>query len=201
MGKLRVLMLTDSNGNPRGFPDSELFYPEETYAAQLREHYKDIFFWQLSIGDITTVQLINHLISYLSHWSPDIIIVQSGINDCVPEAYSLEKFQRALKKFKMIYSTSQIFWMEICAGDKYEEILPGVTQLIKEHNAIIRRIYEENIIELQDALNKGGGINASDHVHMSKKGHQIIKRILIRKIDQYLSTSLAGADKYYHWEK
>jgi len=195
MGKIKILILTDSNGNPRGFPESEVFYPEETYASHLREHYKDVFFWQLSIGDITTIQLINHLISYLSHWIPDIIIVQSGINDCVPGAYSLEKFQRALKKFKMIYSASKIFWMEICSGDKYEEKLPGVTRLKNEHNTVIRRIYGENFIELQDALNKGGGINASDHVHMSKKGHQIIKRNLIRKIDQYLSSSLAGVDK------
>jgi lysophospholipase L1-like esterase len=79
------------------------------------------FFWQLSYGNLTTEELVNQLIGYLNDWSPDLIIVQSGINDCRPEAFS--SFQKVLiKKFsgplfrylnKHIHDSRVIKWRSV----------------------------------------------------------------------------------------
>ena len=90
----KFLILTDSISNPRSFPISAITKLEETYPYIIRDYYRDSTFWQLSFGNITTEQLFSQVISYLSHWEPDIIIIQSGINDCRPEAFT--DFQKTL---------------------------------------------------------------------------------------------------------
>tara|TARA_B100000315_G_C14503753_1_gene553579 strand:+ start:491 stop:1162 length:672 start_codon:yes stop_codon:yes gene_type:complete len=90
----KFLILTDSISNPRSFPISEMTKLEETYPYIIRDYYKDSTFWQLSYGDISSEQLFSQAIGYLSHWNPDIIIIQSGINDCKPEAFT--EFQKTV---------------------------------------------------------------------------------------------------------
>ena len=92
MGKF--LILTDSIGNPRSFPVTEITQLEETYPYIIRDYFKDSTFWQLSYGNITTEQLISPAISYLSHWQPDFIIIHSGIIDSRPEAFT--EFQKTV---------------------------------------------------------------------------------------------------------
>lgn len=82
------MILTDSDGYPRSFPPSEVFELEETYPYIIRNHFKDSIFWQLSYGNATTMKLVSQPLGYLTHWEPDIIVVQSGIADCRPEAFS-----------------------------------------------------------------------------------------------------------------
>lgn len=84
----KFLILTDSISNPRPFPASEMTQLEETYPYILRSYFKDSVFWQLSFGSITTEQLIDQAAGYLSNWNPDFIIIQSGINDARPEAFT-----------------------------------------------------------------------------------------------------------------
>ncbi len=90
----KFIILTDSIGNPRSFPVTEMTKLEETYPYIIRSNFKDSVFWQLSFGNITTEQLIDQAIGYLSNWDPDYIIVQSGINDARPEAFT--EFQKTL---------------------------------------------------------------------------------------------------------
>lgn len=85
---MRILILTDSNGNPRGFPAADITKVEETYPQLIREAFPEAVVYQLSFGNITTEELLSQAIGYLSHWSPDVIIVHSGIADCRPEAFS-----------------------------------------------------------------------------------------------------------------
>ena len=88
----KIMIVTDSNGNPRSFPASELVELEGTYPYLVRDRFKGSTFWQLSHGNITTSQLVSQPMGYLTHWHPDIIIAQSGLTDCRPEAFSdLEK--------------------------------------------------------------------------------------------------------------
>ena len=82
------MILADSDGFPRSFPPSEVFELEETYPYIIREHFKDATFWQLTFGNAVTQKLVEQPLSYLTHWHPDIIIVQSGIADCRPEGFS-----------------------------------------------------------------------------------------------------------------
>ena len=89
---IKFLILTDSVGNPRAFPKNEVTQLEETYPYILREHFNDAVFWQLSFGNVTTEQLIDQAIGYLSDWNPDYIIIHSGIIDSRPEAFT--EFQK-----------------------------------------------------------------------------------------------------------
>ena len=88
----KFLILTDSIGNPRSFPASEITQLEETYPYILRDKFKDSTFWQLSYGNITTEQLLSQAIGYLSNWKPDFTIIHSGIIDSRPEAFT--EFQK-----------------------------------------------------------------------------------------------------------
>ena len=84
----KILLLTDSAANPRSFPPSMVVKVEETYPYLLRNEFRAATFYQLSFGNITTEDLISQAMSYLSHWEPDFIIVQSGMSDCRPEAFT-----------------------------------------------------------------------------------------------------------------
>lgn len=84
----KFMILADSDGNPRSFPPAEVFELEETYPYLIREHFKDSVFWQLCYGNLTTMKLVSQPIGYLTHWKPDVIIVQSGIADCRPEGFT-----------------------------------------------------------------------------------------------------------------
>ena len=172
----KFLILTDSASNPRSFPISEITQLEETYPYILRAEFKGSVFYQLSFGNITTQRLLGQAISYLSHWHPDIIIVQSGMADCRPEAFTeLEKnlitgvlggipkigkrlryllynssfikkrqkyrvtpssFRKTLNKFKLIFSRSEIFWVEVytAASGEYEKNRPGVLKRMDVFN-------------------------------------------------------------------
>jgi hypothetical protein len=91
---LKFIILTDSIGNPRSFPVTELTELEETYPYLLRSYFKEAIFWQLSYGNVSSEQLIRQAGAYLTHWNPDYIIVQSGIIDSRPEAFS--EFQKTV---------------------------------------------------------------------------------------------------------
>ena len=120
MGKF--LILTDSIGNPRSFPVTEITQLEETYPYIIRDHFKDSTFWQLSYGNITTEQLISQAVGYISLWDPDIIIVHSGIIDSRPEAFT--EFQKiVISKFterlfgrieKYVYHPALIKRRQVC---------------------------------------------------------------------------------------
>jgi len=90
----KILIITDSGANPRVFPLSEKVELEETYPYLLRNEFKDSIFWQLSIGNIETSKMTDQVISYLSNWDPDFIIVHSGMADCRPESFS--EFQKLI---------------------------------------------------------------------------------------------------------
>ena len=90
----KFMILTDSAGQPRSFPPSEMVHLEETYPYLIRNQFKDSVFWQLSYGNMTASELVSQPIGYLSHWKPDFIIVQAGMADCRPEPFS--EFEKAI---------------------------------------------------------------------------------------------------------
>ena len=84
----KFLILTDSIGNPRVFPASEITQLEETYPYIIRNHFPNAVFWQCPFGNIPTEKLVSQAAGYLSIWNPDVVIIQSGIIDCRPEAFT-----------------------------------------------------------------------------------------------------------------
>jgi lysophospholipase L1-like esterase len=96
--RLKFLVLTDSVANPRSFPIESSVTLEDTYPYIIRDLYPNAIFWQLSYGNLTSQDLIDQTIGYLNHWDPDFIVIQSGINDCRPEAFT--EFQKTcINKF------------------------------------------------------------------------------------------------------
>ncbi len=85
---LKILVLTDSAANPRSFPASMVVHLEETYPYLLRRAFPHAVFYQLSFGNVVTEDLVSQAVAYLTHWKPDFIVVQSGLADCRPEAFS-----------------------------------------------------------------------------------------------------------------
>lgn len=94
--QLKILIVTDSAGNPRSFPASEIVHLEETFPYLIRKHFPEAIFWQLSFGSLSTSKLLSQPMGYLTHWAPDIIIVQSGMQDCHP--VGLTDFEMAVLK-------------------------------------------------------------------------------------------------------
>ena len=192
---------------------------EETYPYLLREEFKDSVFYQLSFGNITTEDLVSQPLSYLTHWEPDVIIVQSGFADCRPEAFSeVEKrvierlpgrifgklkknlqnpkivrrrqiyrvspqsFRKTLKKFKMVFSKSRIYWLEICAAPGYEEDRPeSIGKRLAEYNKIIEEVYGDGLVRLQDSIVRMNGFNG-DHQHWLRQAHRLAADELIARI-------------------
>ena len=84
----KIMILADSCGLPRGFPEDAKTTYEETYPFNLRRAYPDVDFYQLCMGGVTAPDLIGQAVAYFDKWEPDVIIVQVGIDDCRPEPVS-----------------------------------------------------------------------------------------------------------------
>lgn len=116
----KFLILTESAGNPRTFPASEIVQLEETYPYLLRKEFADSMFYQLSFGNLETEKILNQAISFLTSWRPDFIIVHSGLNDCRPEAFSELQKNLILKFFiflpfmrKILYNPKLIKFRQV----------------------------------------------------------------------------------------
>ena len=94
---------------------------------------------------------------------------------------SEKSFRKTLKKLKLIFPQSKIFWLEICAGSGYEENRPGVNKRMKDYNKIIEEIYRENFVPIMHKIDEINGFNA-DNLHLNKRGHRVVAEILIEKI-------------------
>lgn len=222
-GPYRFLLATDSCANPRSFPAAMRVDLEQTYPYLLRKTFKDGVFYQLSFGNIATEDLLSQPMAYLTHWEPDFVIVQSGLADCRPEAFSeVEKrvierlpgkifaklktniqnpkivkrrqvyrvspqsFRKTLKKFKMVFSKSRIYWLEICAAPAYEKDRPGIGRRLTEYNKIIEEVYGNGFVRLQEGLLRVDGFNL-DHQHWLRPAHQLAADELVGKIRAAIS--------------
>ena len=59
----------------------ECYSVEDTYIFNLKNKLKNCHFEQVTLGGISTSELINHAIPYYLHWKPDILLLHTGIND------------------------------------------------------------------------------------------------------------------------
>jgi hypothetical protein len=219
----KILLLSDSGANPRSFPASMAVQLEQTYPYLLRAKLPGSTFYQLSFGNIATEDLVSQATAYLTHWRPNFVVVQSGLVDARPEAFTeaqkaiinrlpgrlfgtLKKnvnraawvkrrqvyrvpeqsFRKTIKKFKLVFSSSKVLWLQICVGAGYESERPGIGARIAEYNAILREIYGENLVSLQKVVDIGG-FN-QDHTHFTVGGHQFIADAVLDKIQ-----SIGGA--------
>lgn len=81
----KILVLTDSLSLPRAKPETlEL---QETWPSVLESTHPGRF-TRVAIGGATLTDLFKQASNYYKSINPDVLIVQSGIVDCVPRGYS-----------------------------------------------------------------------------------------------------------------
>jgi len=78
----KILLISDSTAYPRSKSLGEETIYEKTYPYLLKIKYKNFEISNICFGGISTNQLFNQAISYYKEWNPDIVIINSGINDC-----------------------------------------------------------------------------------------------------------------------
>jgi hypothetical protein len=97
---------------------------------------------------------------------------------------SKNSFKKTLKKFSLIFNQSIIFWLEIAAAPDYERSRPGVLKRADEYNEIISEVYGDNLIKISKQLLDNKGYNI-DNIHWNKRGHEVVEKILLEKINCY----------------
>lgn len=169
---MKVLIITDSLGLPRPVPEIVLY--EETWCHKLSEIS---IVHQCSLGGGTIDQLSSQL-NYLKMFSPDFVIVQSGIVDCTPRAltktenYLVNKFWlsrklmnyfskliiRSLRKRGKTYTTPKVFSANVNRflkefGSKlyWVGIIPAVEKYENKITGVEKNINTYNTI-LQEKL-------------------------------------------------
>lgn len=78
----RIVIFSDSLALPRRVPEITML--EDTYPYMLRSKY-DVF--QCSIGGCL-IRDLHEQTDYYCQYNPDIVIIQSGVVDCGPRAFS-----------------------------------------------------------------------------------------------------------------
>ena len=217
---MKILFIFDSTGNPRSSYSKnteEVYGPLSTYYEIVRNNFKDYTFSKISFGGVVTKKLINEAQAYYKDWKPDIIIVQSGINDCKPSILNEKKkeklfsniylsilmkkiiyntkilkyfasattdenkFIRDINIFRKIFSGSKVYWIEISSSDNLENFFPNILKLKKKYNLILKKLFLENFIEIEEEIKKCNGF-LNDHLHFNKIGQAKIAEIIASKI-------------------
>lgn len=82
---MRVLLLTDSLGLARLKP--QVVEHKDCWPELVKNALTEVSFHQVSIGGATSSDLLRQ-VAYHMPFSPDVIILQVGIVDCVPRVFS-----------------------------------------------------------------------------------------------------------------
>lgn len=97
----RILILTDSIGNPQPYLGDDSTSLEQTFPFLIKKDLKDTIFHQITLGHAMSSELISQARGYISSWKPEYIIMCSGINDATPVFFS-EKEKKILFKYLLI---------------------------------------------------------------------------------------------------
>lgn len=138
--------------------------------------------------------VINRFAEPVNRWHMRLIVNKLIKNMYHPglikrrQVYRVSKrsFRKTLKKFKLIFAQSKIYWLEICAGSGYEEVRPGVNKRMEDYNKIIEGIYGEDFIPIQERMLVVEGFNV-DNMHWNKRGHKAVADILLDRINSHLN--------------
>jgi hypothetical protein len=216
----KILIIGDSNCLPRYNADNQnIIELEDIYISNLKSRLKDYHFEQVTLGGITTSELINHAIPYYVSWKPDILLLHTGINDTKSQLTKgillrllnkifsllnfskkdfkskilynpfflkylsqsktdLNLFEKNVNKIKLLFSESKIFWLEIYSDETIDEERPNTKKNIEKFNYSIKKVLNENFIELKDLKQKK--YFTKDGYHLNKNGHLELANKLIK---------------------
>ncbi len=196
---MKILFLTDSLSLPREENGQVVKY-EETYLSILRKEFPEMLIVDSAIGGATIWDLFRQIF-YYKYFEPDLVIIQCGIVDCAPRAFT--EFEKKilnrlgirakgltsfLRRYRGLKRTSRVKFEKTAIKIKNEfsnipvyaiGILPASLEYEKKVPGI------ENSIAIYNQILKGhfhfiescgfpmeGILN--DHHHLNKYGHEVI---------------------------
>lgn len=167
----RVLILSDSLALPRHIPENVSY--EDTWVELLRTQHEEFLIHQLSIGGATIDRLWGQYF-YHKNFLPDICIIQCGIVDCSPRAFTefeqyvinsnkvtrklgniiIPKIKGFLRKNRYIQLTSQVNFrsmLELFKAEKMTTFVVGIIPAPDGYNKKVPGI-SENILLYNNIL-------------------------------------------------
>ena len=81
----RILIFSDSLATPRSADGVTLLAYEEAWPRLLQRMLPGVEIFQVSIGSATAGDIL-HQVPYWKPFAPDLVLLQLGLNDCLPRA-------------------------------------------------------------------------------------------------------------------
>jgi lysophospholipase L1-like esterase len=213
---MKILILTDSLSLAREHEGKIISY-EETYPYLLKKQFPHIDFSFTCIGG-ATIEILYSQLDYYKYFRPDLVILQCGIVDCAPRAFSPfeRKIINKLGLVKLLKKT--IYLLRKHRGYKYTSLkdfkkYSKKFKTLLEPNSNIYSIgilpasssYEAKVPGIQKSIKKYNEILSnnflfistndfpedgflSDFFHLNSKGHKIILGKLAYIIQQFETT-------------
>ena len=212
---VRVLVLTDSVSLPRKHQNGVIPF-ESTYTHKLKQRYKgQAIFYFFQMGGATISDLYKQ-VNYFKAFQPDILILQVGIVDCAPRAFSrlemelirrfhLLRFTRPfinfLRKYRgLTYTSKSDFGSYITklSSDLRVKtmygisIIAGTAEYEEKLPGVSKRINEFNEILKEKTAYIDisrvlvAGGVIEDHHHINEIGHQIVFELLSSRLAEWI---------------
>jgi hypothetical protein len=212
---IRILVLTDSVSLPRKYKDGVVSF-ESTYPYQLQKKYQGrAIFYFFQMGGATIIDLTKQ-INYCKVFKPNIVILQSGIVDCAPRAFSRLEID-LIKKWRLFRFTKPLNrhfrkYRNLCYTSKlnYEKNIVKLFDVLEvskiygisilpsnvEYEKILPNV-TKNIIEYNDILKRlthyidvsevqSEGGIIEDHHHMNAIGHQVVFNKIVAELGKVI---------------
>jgi len=128
------------------------------------------FFKFLTLGLIYRVSFLRDFI-----YSP-YIIKKMGKSRVVDKS-----FKKTLKRLKLVFSDSKIYWLEIVAHKDYEEDRPGFIKKATSYNKLIKEVYLDDMVLTRQLIEGVDGFNM-DNLHWRKNAHEVVSKAIINRI-------------------
>ena len=141
MKNKKFLIIGDSNCMPRynGNSKDELG-PEKIYIYKLKKKLPDHTVEQVIWGGITTEQLIDYSISYYKRWTPNLILVHSGINDVKNQFISPKSSNTLYKLFSLFKVDKKSYKKNILYNPNLIKYHYEPKVNLKKFKAVIKKI-------------------------------------------------------------
>lgn len=140
----KILILTDSIGNPQPYLGDDSTNLEQTFPFLIKNNLKNITFHQITLGHAMSSHLISQARGYITSWKPDYILICCGINDATPLFFS-EKEKNFLFKYflinkiggffknlvkKKIFYNEKILWMRSKSRESHANFLLNIKKFL-----------------------------------------------------------------------
>ncbi|MFM2360982.1 MAG: hypothetical protein RLY16_2975 [Bacteroidota bacterium] len=210
---MKVLFLTDSVSLPRKHKNGQVLW-EEIYYSKFKQQFPSVDFLLVGMGGATISQL-QLALNYYDCYQADILVLQSGIVDCAPRAFSqfeqqvitklrLVRFVKPLTKFlrkhrHISFTKPRVFEEQLLKIKKKFDgkptiaigILPGnqaYEQVVPGISTCIERynsILKKHMQFIDNSDFSPNGV-LEDHHHLNALGQQIIFDKLVAVLQPYL---------------